>query len=179
MAFSSYVPIGQDHVMDMDTVEQTWTRYGYLIFYHCFEEEDTTYYILIPTQHNTPPCWNAVDSTDPLYSFFFLFEKRLLQRLRTRKIIKEYKREAVRRAADASNECEEEILVTMLERVMTMKKGEELYWFRDYEQALLEKEMKELHDTIEYKFRPGNVGFMGASESFTDSIHEIVNKQHC
>ena len=178
MAFSSYIPIGQDHVMDMDTVEQTWMKYGYLLFYHCSEEE-ATYYILLSTQHNTPLSWNEVDATDSLKSFFFLFEKRLLQRLRTRKIIKEYKREAKRRAADVTSECEEEILLSMLERIMTMKKGEELYWFRDYEQALLESAIKEMQHAIEYKFRPGNVGYMKASESFSDSIQDIVNMQHC
>ena len=178
MASSYSIPIGQDHVMDMDKVEQTWMTYGYLLFHHCSEEE-TTYYILISTQHNIPPSWNEVDATDSLKSFFFLFEKRLLQRLRTRKIIKEYKREAKRRAADVTNECEEEILLSMLERIMTMKKGEELYWFRDYEQTLLEAAMKEMQHAIEYKFRPGNVGFRKASESFSESIQDIVNKQHC
>jgi hypothetical protein len=176
MPSSAYISIGQDHVMDIDTVEHTWLNYGYLLFFY---DEEPTYYILLPTNVNIPLFWNEIDSADPLTAFYFLFEKRFLQRLRTRKIIKEYKQEAARRVSDSSSDSKEDILLGMLERIMTMKKGEELYWFRDYDQALLEKEIKELHDTIEYKFRPGNEGFMKASESFTDSIQEIVNKQHC
>ena len=107
-----------------------------------------------------------------------------MQRLRTRKIIKEYKQESTRRAKDAviPKESEEEILLTLLERVLPTKKGEEIYWFRDYEHALLEATIEETKQAIKLRFRPGNC--IKVDESITHlevahTIEEIVNKQCC
>jgi hypothetical protein len=111
--------------------------------------------------------------------FLFLFKKRLEQRLRTRKIIKEYKQEAKRRYMDFARDCEEEILLTLLERVMPIKRGEEIYWLRDYEQSLLEKAIEETKQAIEYKFQPENDGYKLAENSFAGSIERITQLQHC
>lgn len=181
------VLIGQNHVVDIDVLEQKWTKCGYLLFSYeglTDTKKETLYFVMVSMP--TPPSahWfqliennDYLDSTLEPYAkpFLFLLKKRFRQRLSTRKIIKEYKQEAKRRATNSMKECEEEILLTMLERVMPMKKGEEIYWFRDYEQALLEKAIEETKEALEYKFRPGNEGFDAAKESFMD----ILQKQSC
>ena len=181
------VPIGQNHVVDMDLLEQKWTKCGYLLFYYegltNTNEKVSMYFIMVSTPLPSTHWFQLIENNDhldntlELYAkpFLFLLKKRFTQRLSTRKIIKEYKQEAKRRAANSMKECEEEILLTMLERVMPIKKGEEIYWFRDYEQALLEVAMEETKEALEYKFRPGNEGFDAAKESFM----ELLNKQSC
>jgi len=190
-AIMECISIGKEHVMDMDSIEEKWSKYGYLLF--SFEHDvyrpdisvdNMVYYIMIPFSDHSqlPTQWRQVHEHDQYIHhaiyidqltrpFLFLFKKRLEQRLRTRKIIKEYKQEAKRRYMDFARDCEEEILLTLLERVMPIKRGEEIYWLRDYEQSLLEKAIEETKQSIEYKFRPEN--------SIAGSIEKITQLQHC
>ena len=176
--FKEHITIGQGYVVDMDELEEKWTKYGYLLFsYDGLVGGATMYYIMVLEPSLSSTQWvrlNEHDNSLDNYSkpFMILLKKRFLQRLRTRKIIKEYKQEAKRRVEHTNKADELEILLTMLERVMPMKKGEEIYWFRDYEQTLLEVAIEETKHTLEYKIRP-------AAEFCTQSIEEIVNKQCC
>jgi hypothetical protein len=178
----------------MDVLEEKYMRCGYLLFsYEGLTEtyENVKIYILMVSIPCLSSDWFRFDEHNTRRDsviealakpFLFLLKKRFVQRLSTRKIIKEYKQEAKRRVTNgitSSKECEEEILLSLLERVMPMKKGEEIYWFRDYEYALLEAAIKETKQAIEVRFRPGNKGFMEAEESFAHTIEEIVNKQYC
>jgi len=178
IGFKEQIPIGQGHVVDMDELEDKWTKYGYLLFSYGGLVGDTTiYYIMVPESSLPSTQWvqlNENDNSLDTYSksFMILLKKRFLQRLCTRKIIKEYKQEAKRRVAHTNKECELEILLTMLERAMPMKKGEEIYWFRDYEQALLEVAIAETKKELEYNIR-------SEAKPFISSIEEIMNKQCC
>ena len=189
------IPIGEGYVMDLDAMEEKWFKHGFLLFSYQYDVpldisvDNTVYYIIsslsdlsqIPLQWYELEVHNGNDTyTDSLTRpFLFLFKKRFMQRLRTRKIIKEYRQEAKRRSIMSSKDCEEEILLTMLERVMPIKKGEEIYWFRDYEQTLLEEAIEETKKILEYKFRPGNEGFLEAAHSFEHSVAELLMKQSC
>jgi len=146
--------IGQGHVVDMDDLEEKWTAHGGLLFSMDVIGE-SVYYILLarPFHHeqwlhiDSQPTSQDSDADRHARPFLFLLEKRLQQRLRTRKIIKDYACEAKRRinSSQASpTSTEKEILLSLLERVMPQKKGEELYWFRDYEYALLKEAIDEI-----------------------------------
>jgi hypothetical protein len=176
--FKEHITIGQGYVVDMDELEEKWTKHGYLLFsYDGLVGGATMYYIMVLETSLSSTQWvrlNEHDNSLDNYSkpFMILLKKRFLQRLRTRKIIKEYKQEARRRVDNTNKEYEEQILLTMLERVMPMKKGEEIYWFRDYEQALLEVAIEETKKALDCKVR-------SEAETFTSSIEEIMNKQCC
>lgn len=183
--FKEQIPIGQGHVVDMDELEEKWAKNGYLLFsYDGLLGTPIIYYIMVQVPTLSSKQWvkfNENDNSFDIYSkpFIVLLKDRFLQRLRTRKIIKEYKKEAKRRVEHTNKECELEVLLTMLKRVMPMKKGEEIYWFRDYEQALLEVAIEETKQALEYKIIQENKGYMKATESFTHTVEEIVNKQCC
>ena len=178
---NNYIYIGEEYPVDMDNIEHSWSLFGCIVFVYPYDSTRHDYYIMTPTNQNTPWFWKELceEETDTMRIFFSLLEKRFHQRLRTRKIIKEYTDEAKRRASNNSKETEEEILISLLERAIKMKKGEEIFWYRDYEYALLEEAIKITQSELEYKFRPGNSGYEKAYESFTHTIEDIINRHSC
>lgn len=164
------IEIGPDHVVDIDDVEKKWQD-GSVLFSIEYTSPitgtETVYYVMMPKQNkvrmyldpNNTELDTQIDNI--ARPFLFLLEKRLQQRLRTRKIIKDYTNEAKRRSSKPSQE--NEILLGLLERAMPKKKGEEIYWFRDYEYALLAEAIKKTKQEI----------------TTVMTIKDILNKQYC
>jgi hypothetical protein len=173
------LPFGYSYPVDIDQMETLWNTHGHLVLYYTWVSpesatQENVYYLIVESPlPQTKTYYEVIEpvtqkdtaeeqTTGP---FLFLFMKRFSQRLRTRKIIKEYTKEAQRRATYESQPHPYTIQSTLLERAMQvhMEKGEELYWFREYERGLLEIA---LQDT------------KWAMEDYQKTM-EIIGKQSC
>jgi len=159
------LPFGCLHPVDIDQMETLWNTHGHLLLYYTWVSPKSStaknvYYLIVESplpQTNTyyevvePVTHHDTAEEQMTGPFLFLFMKRFSQRLRTRKIIKDYVKEAQRRAIHEGHSHSYTIQLSLLERAMNvhMEKGEELYWFREYERGLLESALQDTKWALE------------------------------
>lgn len=160
--------IGENHLMDIDHVEEQWKLHSGVLFEYVYKELWYSHYLMLPNKlPNNKLKYKVVKdfdngTTEPqLWCYMSIVHRRMKQRMDTRKQIDD-----LMETAKGSSSYYETLLSSLTLEYGSIPAGEDLFWFKGGDRALFEKMITKTRADIEEYYRPGNGGYKEAERHY-------------